>query len=92
MEEFLRDLLHGRNEGNAHLLVRGHRLRGLAAACHHGTLLLRSLLQGKFSWFRPKSNSYESISIISLSHIHKNVITIGSPSYVQTLDSLHIGR
>jgi hypothetical protein len=53
MEEFLRDLLHGGDQSNAHLLVRGHCLRGVATAHHHGPLLLRALLQGKLSTFRP---------------------------------------
>jgi hypothetical protein len=66
MEEFLRDLLHRGDQSNAHLLVRGHCVRGMATARHHGPLLLDSLLQGTCSTFR---HSCDSISVTFLYHV-----------------------
>jgi hypothetical protein len=48
MGKFQREVLHRRNYCDAHLLVCGHCVRGVVATCRHGSLLLCSLLQGKF--------------------------------------------
>jgi hypothetical protein len=64
MEELQRDLLHRRNDCYAHLLVRGHCVRGLAASPPYGALLFCALHQGKFFLSGPKRNEISSLRIV----------------------------